>query len=96
MERQVQKPTNTSQELYTWSRGKALVDGSQAQENVGFHLLRVTIALTDLWLWNQFSLQIKQLSQFNPESAKSEGKKLKTSVLGISLSNTTHLSCTRR
>lgn len=50
MERQVQKPTNTSGELYTWSHGKALVDGSQAQENVGFHLLRVNIALTDIWL----------------------------------------------
>lgn len=71
MERQVQKPTNTSGELYTWSHGKALVDGSPAQENVGFHLLRVSIALTDLWLWNQFSLQIKQLF---PSSTQSQQK----------------------
>lgn len=49
MERQVQKPTNTSGELYIWSHVKALGDGSQAQENVGFHLLRVNIALTELW-----------------------------------------------
>lgn len=71
MERQVQKPTNTSGELYTWSHGKALVDDPQAQENIGSHSLRVSIVLTDLWLWNQFSLQIKQLF---PSSTQSRQK----------------------
>lgn len=57
--------------MYTWSYGKALVDGSQAQENVGLHLPRISIVLTDLWLWNQFSLQIKQLF---PSSTQSQTK----------------------
>lgn len=64
--------------MYTWSYGKALVDGSQAQENVGLHLPRISIVLTDLWLWNQFSLQIKQLFPSSTQSqTKVRGKKKK-------------------